>query len=325
MVVSLGRGHCGAHLSLFFTIYDDESNWEMQGSTGAGLCLEEGVEAIAKGTEGGQSLEVIFSDGERSDEIYKLVQEELSRFIPEIMTYDWTLTIRMELPTSQGFGMSASGAIAAANALQRAMGFPHEECLRRSLLVAHIVERKLSNGLGDTTALASGGVERRTVAGSPYSGELLANGPGKSEGWSLRTPLLLCWKDSTGTQTSNYIDDPDWRVKINDSGIEAMAEVGTGDWDESRWLELFEKSNEFAEKSELLMDSTRQQLFEDVNRVVDACGMKDLAFPMLCMLGRSVVIAPIDAKSKGEFLSELEDSLTECGFNTKIGKVGPVA
>ena len=90
-------------------------------------------------------------------------------------------------------------------------------------------------------------------------------------------------------------------------------------------MELFEKSNEFAEKSGLLMDAKRLQLFEDVNRVVDACGMRDLAFPMLCMLGRSVVIAPIDAKSKGEFLPELEDSLTECGFNTKIGKVGPLA
>ena len=122
MVVSLGRGHCGAHLSLFFTIYDNESNWEMQGSTGAGLCLEEGVEVIAKGTEGGPSLEVIFIDGEHSDEIYKLVQRELSRFIPDIMAYDWTLTIRMELPASQGFGMSASGAVAAANAFQRAMG-----------------------------------------------------------------------------------------------------------------------------------------------------------------------------------------------------------
>ena len=61
-----------------------------------------------------------------------------------------------------------------------------------------------------------------------------------------------------------------------------------------------------------------------MNRVVDACGMKDLAFPMLCMLGRSVVIAPIDARAR-RILPELEDSLTECGFNTKIGKVGPSA
>jgi len=321
----LGRGHCGAHLTFLFTIDDYEDNWEMQGSTGAGLCLEEGVEAIAKRTEGDGSLEVSFSDGNHSDEIYKLVLEELSRFIPEIVTYGWSLTIKMALPTSQGFGMSASGAVAAAKAFQRAMGFPHEECLRRSLLVAHIVERRLSNGLGDTTALASGGVERRTVAGSPYFGDLLSFGPGKSEGWTLETPVLLCWKDLTGTHTSVYIDDSRWRASISNAGNEVMDVIGSGEWNESRWLDLIRGSSEFAEKSGLLMDSTRLQLFEDVKGVISAIGMDGVIVPMLCMLGKSVVVVPFNANSKGDFMPELADALEGNGFKIKICRVGSLA
>ena len=60
---------------------------------------------------------------------------------------------------------------------QRALGEPHEESLRRSFAIAHRVERELSTGLGDVTALAAGGVERRTRAGSPFSGKLLNRGP----------------------------------------------------------------------------------------------------------------------------------------------------
>ena len=63
--------------------------------------------------------------------------------------------------------MSASGAIAAALAFQRAMGLPHEESLRRSYSLAHRAERERSTGLGDVTALAAGGAEQqRTVVGS---------------------------------------------------------------------------------------------------------------------------------------------------------------
>ena len=222
MSTRLGRGQCGAHLTLLFTVDDGANGPEEQGSVGAGLCLEDGTEAIAKGEEGVPSLVVSFLGDEYKSTMYDDVLEVLCSEAPEAGELAWELSIRMGLPASQGFGMSASGAIAAAMAFQRALGIPHEECLRRSFLVAHIVERKNSSGLGDTTALAAGGVERRLVAGSPFSGPMLDNGPGESEGWTLNTPLLLSWKADTGMHTSQYIDDTGWKDRISRAGKEQI-------------------------------------------------------------------------------------------------------
>jgi len=197
MRTALGRGQCGGHITLIFTIEDSVDDPLSQGSRGVGLCLEHGVEAIAKGEEGGGKLQVRFQNEEYDVSMYEEVLEELVKVIPEIGGFDWELNIRMALPTSQGFGMSASGAIASAISLQRAIGIPHEECLRRSFLIAHLVERNRSSGLGDTTGLASGGVERRIVAGSPFSDSLLLRGPGVSEGWHSGSRILLSWREKT--------------------------------------------------------------------------------------------------------------------------------
>ena len=185
MSIVLGRGQCGAHITLLFTIDDSSEDPVYQGSRGAGICLKDGVEAIAKGEKGSGEMIVRFKNGEYGSGMYQDVLSKLVEEIPEIGDFDWELDIIMSLPTSQGFGMSASGAVASSMAIQRAIGIPHEECVRRSFLVAHIVERKRSSGLGDTTALSSGGVERRIAAGSPFSGSLLDNGPGLSQGLSL--------------------------------------------------------------------------------------------------------------------------------------------
>ena len=52
MSIVLGRGQCGAHITLLFTIDDSSEDPVYQGSRGAGICLKDGVEAIAKGEDG---------------------------------------------------------------------------------------------------------------------------------------------------------------------------------------------------------------------------------------------------------------------------------
>ena len=49
MSIVLGRGQCGAHITLLFTIDDSSEDPVYQGSRGAGICLKDGVEVIAKG------------------------------------------------------------------------------------------------------------------------------------------------------------------------------------------------------------------------------------------------------------------------------------
>ena len=111
MSIVLGRGQCGAHITLLFTIDDSSEDPVYQGSRGAGICLKDGVEAIAKGDNGSGEIIVRFKDGEYDSRMYQDVLSELMEEIPEIGDFDWELDIIMSLPTSQGFGMSASGAV----------------------------------------------------------------------------------------------------------------------------------------------------------------------------------------------------------------------
>ena len=322
MPTALGRGHCGGHITLFFTIEDMLSDPVAQGSRGAGICLKDGVEAIAKGEDGEGKIIVRFQDGDYTSAMYDDVLEELVGEVPEIGLFDWELNIRMALPASQGFGMSASGAIASAISFQRAIGIPHEECIRRAFLIAHIVERKRSSGLGDTTALSSGGVERRISAGSPFSGDFLDRGPGVAEGWATETPVLLVWNARTGKHTSKYIDNPDWRAKISDAGSSSMEIIGEGDWDSRRWSELIDQSLIFANDSGLEFDASRSEIIVAVNGAIRDSGFSDSLSAMLCMLGESVVIVPNDSLDEGEWLGELSSVLEERGFFTFSSRVG---
>ena len=89
MPTALGRGHCGGHITLFFTVDDDADDPVAQGRRGAGLCLKDGVEAIAKGENGKGKLEVRFQDGEYDQNMTEDVLEELDREIPVLASYDW--------------------------------------------------------------------------------------------------------------------------------------------------------------------------------------------------------------------------------------------
>mgnify|MGYP001292784699 CR=1 FL=1 len=322
MSIVLGRGQCGAHITLLFTIDDSSEDPVYQGSRGAGICLKDGVEAIAKGEKGSGEIIVKFKNREYDSSMYQDVLSELVKEIPEIGDFDWELDIIMSLPTSQGFGMSASGAVASSMAIQRAIGIPHEECVRRSFLVAHIVERKRSSGLGDTTALSSGGVERRISAGSPFSGSLLDNGPGVSQGWSVEIPVLILWKEKTGRHTSSYIDSEEWRRKICLAGEHAMERIGEGEWKEQRWSELIEESLRFASDSGLEVDASRSEIIESVKKAIDNSEFSGSLSAMLCMLGESVVIVPKDPHGQEDWIYKISKELEGYGLSSFSSRVG---
>lgn len=321
MTVLLGRGECGSHVTLIFTINDDSSNLDDQGSLGVGLCLDQGVEIIARGTEGDFEINIKFIEGDGESELYQQVFKLLSKEIINIKNYNWDLAIKLKLPISQGFGMSASGAIAASMAVQRAIGEPHEESLRRAFSIAHRVERHFSTGLGDVTALAAGGVERRTSPGSPFSGDLLNRGPGMSEGWTKDIEVLLAWKKDSGKHTSSYIDDTVWKKSISKAGIKQMEQLMQKQWDKTRWSELLERSEIFADESGLLSDSKRFDLLNQAKNVIEETSSEFK--PLLCMLGKSLVIVPKNIDNEKDLeLSRLIYELNEVGFITKKTRIG---
>tara|TARA_B110000881_G_scaffold167632_1_gene150868 strand:+ start:178 stop:1095 length:918 start_codon:yes stop_codon:yes gene_type:complete len=304
---------------------DDSQELEKQGSLGAGLCLNDGVEAIARGEGGDFNLKVNFLNGLGDETLYRDLLNILSEEISEIKEYSWELNVKFTLPTSQGFGMSASGAISAANAFQRSLGISHEKSRRRSYLTAHIVERLRSTGLGDTTALASGGVERRITAGSPYSGNQLDNGPGKSEGWTYDIPLILAWKSETGKHTSEYINDINWKNKITKAGMEQMKKLSIGEWNSSRWGDLIESANRFVVDSELIMDSKRADLLTNSRDIIKNCNFEDRCTALLCMLGESIVIVPNNLDSLDFDLVVLCNKFKERGYETVMTRVSSLS
>jgi len=63
MTVVMGRGECGSHVTLIFTVDDEQKEIMNQGSLGAGLCLQQGVETIARGIEGDFEINIKFIEG----------------------------------------------------------------------------------------------------------------------------------------------------------------------------------------------------------------------------------------------------------------------
>lgn len=323
MTVFLGRGGCGGHVTLLFTVNDESADPVRQGSLGAGLCVDDGVEVVAYGELGEFGLKVSFEDREGHSGLYNSVLELLTEEIPEAEEIAWEISVRLALPVSQGFGMSASGAVAAALAFQRAMGLPHEESLRRSYSIAHRVERNRSTGLGDVTALAAGGVERRLEAGAPYHGPLLHRGPGRAEGWSNGTPIVLVWRSDAGKHTSEYIDDPNWKKAISRAGSKQMQVLSEGEWGINRWKDLLDSAKRFAEDSGLQMDSSRSDLLSSVDKTMRECGVSEEAVALLCMLGDSAAVVPSDAASDVDWSYSLVEALENAGLQairTKINQ-----
>ena len=318
MATVLGRGTCGGHVTLLFTVDDLDDDPIRQGSRGAGLCLSDGSEAVARGESGDYSLRVRFLDGDGDTRMFQQVLDLLKDEIPEFGEMSWDISIRNHLPSSQGFGMSAAGAVAAAAAFQRALGLPHEESLRRSYMIAHRIE------LGDVTALAAGGVERRLVPGSPYSGENLDNGPGRAEGWSEGTPVVLAWRSSPGRHTSEYINNPDWKRLISEAGKTQMDFLSEGEWDVSRWKELLDSAEAFASDSRLINDAARATLLESGQNASERAGLATQTAVLLCMLGESIAIVPRDITGSQQLESLLAE-LDKEGLESTLTRIGQTA
>ena len=84
MTAILGRGTCGGHVTLLFTVEDLDEDPIKQGSLGAGLCLSDGVEAIARGELGDYSLEVKLLDKNGDKRMFQQVLDLLSEEITAV-------------------------------------------------------------------------------------------------------------------------------------------------------------------------------------------------------------------------------------------------
>lgn len=324
MVVT-SSSRSGAHVTLAFTVHSDSDEPLEQGSYGVGLCLEAGLSTSCRSDPStSMGVTVIINGNPSDDELQREVLLECIKFDQELSKMHHTFDVQSQLPFSQGFGLSAAGALSAARCLLAMSSLPVIEQDSAAWMIAHLVERKLSGGLGDITALHAGGVARRTNPGSPYrinEGNFLA-GPGKSESWESPIPVLAVWRKTKSRHTSEYIDSEEWSSKIRSAGVQSMESLGKGEWNQSRWSQIIHESDNFAETSGLLDDADRRELLNEVKWALRS--FEPRLSVLLCMLGESVVVVPKDIEDEGwlEYAEILIHRLTDLGcLSTRVGRI----
>ena len=139
--------HVGGHVTLLFSVNSKQLLARNQGSKGAGFCLEDGVESTVRIlNQGEDKVSVRTMDGELFVEGNELYIELLKSFrnVFKIQS-SVEIDVKLELPISQGFGMSAAGLLATSLALGELFDRGDEGQLAR---LAHRIERNISGGLG---------------------------------------------------------------------------------------------------------------------------------------------------------------------------------
>ncbi|MFX1252685.1 MAG: hypothetical protein ACFFCZ_13850 [Promethearchaeota archaeon] len=193
------------HATCFFSSSYNIENPLKTGSIGVGFCTARGSYI---------TVEYEASENERHVQCYekgKLVNFPVSsetalEYLKMSETHGRVI-IHHELgyPTKTGLGMSASGALGTAIALNSILEIltPLE-----THQLAHIIEVKQHTGLGDVIAQLTGGFEARTRAGGP--------GYGRIKQFDIETEILLIFFGSLETKT--VLTNEKFHKKANEIG-----------------------------------------------------------------------------------------------------------
>ena len=164
--------HVGGHITLFFTVEKEGRLLRNQGSRGVGINIQHGVEVKLSIKQTGSDIQnttISIHDLKGnalpdSDILYRDLINDLvyAKLIDADVSFD--ICISLELPTSQGFGMSASGLIAVALAFRE---YSKRGNIDQYYRICHRIERQHGSGLGDVLGIYAGGVEIRLQPGAP--------------------------------------------------------------------------------------------------------------------------------------------------------------
>ena len=330
----------GGHITLLFTVEKDGRLLRNQGSRGAGFNVEHGVRAsvleINKsdqneqiGLSAGASLDdkidveegdievTIFDmDGKEmkdSSVIYLDLVSELRHAKLLEKGDSYSIEVNLDLPTSQGFGMSAAGLVAVAYAFRELTG---RGLAGQYLRLCHRIERVHGSGLGDVLGISAGGVEIRLQAGAPGAS-------GRALGFGCPQNILLAWQPTEKRHTSRYIDDKNWQNKITLAGQNAVNNLKSESWGHSQWSEILKQSRIFAEQSDLLDEPERKHLLGTVREVVRELDLQAKVSIRLCMLGVSLVILPrkLSKPLSKEELDLISGELEKLEIGFKLTKI----
>lgn len=258
--MGIARAFCPGHITAFFEIVDADEPVK-RGSRGAGFCISRGVvtEARTRLTKE-QNLEIKINGEIVDAETTELV----ARMLVGSKPLDIKLSSEVELPVSQGFGMSGAGALSAALALNKAagLGLGREELVS----IAHTAEVEAMTGLGDIYPQSMGGMETRLSAGAPPHGEVKSRK-------STRNILLYVLGEEL--KTRNVLGSESSRKNISEIGrdcVDAYIRNPT-------WQNLCKTSQRFARETGLMSPE-----IEDAIDAIEAKG----GTAGMAMLGNSI-------------------------------------
>lgn len=248
---------CPGHVTGFFEICRSRDILST-GSRGAGMCLTLGATSDVEVSDSSRRSFVVSINGRRSD-------ARVTKRALEYLVGDEKLTIKvsttLDLPVSQGFGMSAAGSLSASLAFADTMGMSRQKAFE----AAHVAEIEEGGGLGDISALHRGGITVRKKAGLPPIGKVMRI-DGEPE-------VVLCVVGRS-MLTKSVLTNPAKAKAINSSGSRKVQEL----LKRPSTYRLMELSLQFTKESNL---ASRRLL-----QAIDAASKLGIA--SMSMLGSSV-------------------------------------
>ncbi len=160
-----GIAFAPGHISAFFEPVYSEQNMDRSGSCGAGINITLGAISQVKIQPASSRTVTVRINGTPSS---APVTKSALYYLIGTAPLSITVNTILDLPVSQGFGMSAAGALSAALACADLLNLPRENAIK----AAHYAEIQSHTGLGDVIASSFGGIEIRRKAGLPPWGML---------------------------------------------------------------------------------------------------------------------------------------------------------
>lgn len=279
MAIMRSKAFAPGHISGFFQICRNSRNLEKYGSRGAGICINKGVTSAVEIKESdAQAISVFINGKESAAEVTKQAIKNLlsagsaynkktkqkgTKTQPPDSKYSITINTALELPVSQGFGLSAAGALSAALATAYALELKYPKT--EAVSAAHKAEIACGTGLGDVVAEATGGVVFRREPGIPPHGVV--------DRIDSDSDVVLC---VVGEEilTKDIILNAKHIKRINDSGERCMIEFLA----DPTIANFFEVAYKFTLEIKLMSSSV-------INAINEA---RKYGAASACMLGNSV-------------------------------------
>ena len=247
-----------AHISGFFEPVINKHDISRTGSRGSGLSISLGATStVTINIKQSQQITTMINKKIAPMPVTALALQKLIGTTP----LQIQVSTQLDLPTGQGFGLSAAGALSATLACAKLLEKPRESALE----AAHFAEVSLQTGLGDVIGSSFGGIEIRKEPGLPPWG-LIEHIPGVYQ-------VVLCIIDKQ-IKTKSILSNPILMKKIQHYGQFCTLKI----LEKPSVENMFYLSKWFAQQTGLLSPKIQSAL--DV--------VKDVGHASQCMLGNSI-------------------------------------